>query len=257
MDIHFCKYQGTGNDFVMIDDRDEHFEMEDHALIKHLCDRRFGVGADGLILLRKSSEYDFKMIYFNADGYEGSMCGNGGRAIVRFAHDLGIISNQTKFIAVDGEHEASVTSNVVSLKMADVDLVEQNENDFFMDTGSPHFVAFVKNVQSYDVVEKGTGVRYNDRFKEHGTNVNFVEEIDKNSLYVRTYERGVENETLSCGTGVTACALAASFLDHESPISVKTLGGDLSISFEKAQGVFKNVFLMGPAKKVFEGKVSK
>lgn len=256
MNIQFFKYQGTGNDFVMIDDRQNQFDKSNHRLVAHLCDRKFGVGADGLILIRNHADYDFEMIYFNADGHEGSMCGNGGRAIVRFAHDLGIIGNETKFIAVDGEHLASVTPTTVSLKMMDVAEVEVSDNFYFMDTGSPHYVEFLnEDLTKTDVFSKGKAIRYNNRFKAEGTNVNFVEKTSNQSLYVRTYERGVEDETLSCGTGVTACALASSYLGMKSPVDIKTLGGDLSISFEKKETGFENIFLTGPAQKVFEGEI--
>ena len=256
MNIQFYKYQGTGNDFVMIDDRQNQFDKSNHKLVALLCDRKFGVGADGLILIRNHVDYDFEMIYFNADGHEGSMCGNGGRAIVRFAHDLGVIGNETRFVAVDGEHLATVTTETISLKMADVSVVEEATGFFFMDTGSPHYVEFLdEDLSKTDIFSKGKAIRYNERFKEIGTNVNFVEKLAKDSLYVRTYERGVEDETLSCGTGVTACALASSYLGEESPVAIKTLGGDLSISFDKMATGFGNIYLIGPAQKVFEGTI--
>lgn len=255
MSIQFYKYQATGNDFVMIDDRTNQFDKSNFELVAKLCDRKFGVGGDGLILVRNHDDYDFEMVYFNADGHEGSMCGNGGRACVRFAHHLGIIGDKTKFIAVDGEHEATVTPEVISLKMIEVHQVEQASDFYFMDTGSPHYVEFLDtDLKAEDVVAKGRAVRYNNRFKVEGTNVNFVEKVSDSSLFVRTYERGVEDETLSCGTGVTACVLASSYLGYESPVDVKVLGGDIQISFEKVgEQDFKNIYLTGPAKRVFEG----
>ena len=257
MDIQFYKYQGTGNDFVMIDDRDNNFDRSNHKLVSILCDRKFGVGADGLILIRNHEQYDFEMIYFNADGHEGSMCGNGGRAIVRFAHDIGVIGDHTRFIAVDGEHLASVSVDTISLKMTDVDDVEKASSFFFMDTGSPHYVEFLqKDLMKANVYDKGKKIRYNERFKDVGTNVNFVEQTSSTSLYVRTYERGVEDETLSCGTGVTACALASSYFGLKSPVVIETLGGSLSVSFEKDVNGFRNIYLIGPAKKVFMGTIT-
>lgn len=256
MKVHFYKYQGTGNDFVIIDNRDGHFDATNEALVNKLCDRKFGIGADGLMLLENADGYDFKMVYFNADGKEGSMCGNGGRALVKFAHDLGVIKENAHFIAVDGEHDATVEDGRVSLQMMNVDHVETGEGFYYLDTGSPHYVSFVDNVSGMDVYAEGKKIRYNDRFKAVGTNVNFVEKIDDQNVKVRTYERGVEDETLSCGTGVTAAALTCSLNGMASPVGIKTLGGELEISFEKiAENAFKNVFLIGPAEKVFEGTI--
>ena len=251
--LQFHKYQGTGNDFVIIDNRKGVFNRNDNALVKLLCDRRFGVGADGLMLLQNHSDYDFEMVYYNADGNEGSMCGNGGRCLVKFAYDISVIGEKTTFIAVDGEHEASVVEGKVHLKMIPVNEIEHNESFDYMDTGSPHYVEYVTNIQNLDVVAKGSAIRYNDRFKAIGTNVNFVEISGESQLSVRTYERGVEDETLSCGTGVTACALSASLKGHQSPIKMKVQGGELAVSFEKTSTGFDNIFLIGPAEKVFEG----
>jgi diaminopimelate epimerase len=249
----FYKYQGTGNDFVMIDNRDEQFPVS-QPYIEQLCHRRFGIGADGLILLQNDPDYDFRMIYFNADGREGSMCGNGGRCAVRFAEDLGIFSGSTTFIAVDGKHEASATKEVISLKMGEVRSLEQHESYDFMNTGSPHYVKYVSEIKNFDVFNEGRKVRYDDEWvKRGGTNVNFVEVLDKETIYVRTYERGVEDETYSCGTGVTACALSA-HLKHgmQSPIKIITNGGNLQVAFDSD---FQHVYLIGPAVKVFDGKL--
>ncbi len=258
MTLQFQKYQGTGNDFIMVDNRSKVFtEHNNHELIAHLCDRRFGIGADGFILLEEQEGYDFRMIYYNADGREGSMCGNGGRSIVRFASDLGIISGQCKFIAVDGEHEATVDNENISLKMNDVSKVEIGQDYFFLDTGSPHFVRYVDNLAEFDVVVEGRKIRYNDRFKSAGTNVNFVEIQDDHRLAVRTYERGVEDETLSCGTGVTACALTALLKGKRGIISINTLGGNLEIKADRSgDQSFENVFLIGPATHVFDGEIN-
>lgn len=254
MRLHFSKYQGTGNDFVLIDDRVNTFDHTNHEWIAHLCHRRFGIGADGLILLRSHEDYDFEMVYFNADGYEGTMCGNGGRCIVQFAYDTYIIDENTTFLAVDGVHKAQVIDGLVHLEMGDVDVYEDNQDHYFLDTGSPHYVRFVQGLDDLDVFKEGRSVRYNDRFKEEGTNVNFVQRQDK-GLFVRTYERGVEDETLACGTGVTACALSYALEGGSSPVDVKVLGGDLKVSFQKEDKGFKDIKLIGPAKRVFDGEV--
>lgn len=252
--LYFQKYQGTGNDFVMIDNRSNHFH-KNQEWIAQLCHRRFGIGADGLILIENAEKYDFRMIYYNANGLEGSMCGNGGRCAVAFAKSLGIFEKESTFLAVDGEHFAKIDGDLVHLQMKEVDAIEQNTDYFFLDTGSPHYVEFVKNLSDYDVFEKGRAIRYNERFKEKGTNVNFVEILDENTLQVRTYERGVEDETYSCGTGVTASVLAYSLQVPKSPIRVKVLGGELQISYEKIGNRYTNIFLIGKAQKVFEGQI--
>lgn len=254
MGLYFHKYQGTGNDFVMIDNRSNHFR-KNQEWIAHLCHRRFGIGADGLILIENVENYDFRMIYYNANGLEGSMCGNGGRCAVAFAKSLGIFEKETTFLAVDGEHFAKIEGDLVHLQMKEVDTIEQNPDYFFLDTGSPHYVEFVENLTNYDVFGKGQAIRYNERFKEKGTNVNFVEILDENTLQVRTYERGVEDETYSCGTGVTASVLAYSLQMPKSPIRVKVLGGELQISYQKEGSLYKNIFLIGTAQKVFEGQI--
>ena len=257
MDYQFYKYQGTGNDFVMIDNRGLNFPKQDHKLIERLCDRRFGVGADGLILLEDEPQYDFKMVYFNANGREGSMCGNGGRCTVRFALHLGIFQQSTKFLAVDGEHEAFLDNDLINLKMKDVQGIEPIENYYFIDTGSPHTVQFVADLDNFDVSNEGKRVRYSPHFIKDGTNVNFVEILSPNHIQVRTYERGVEAETYSCGTGVTACSLACySLKDISSPIHIKTLGGNLKVSFKAIDNnTFEDIYLAGAAERVFEGIV--
>lgn len=252
--IRFSKYQGTGNDFIMIDDRDEQFPV-DKNFIEFLCHRRFGIGADGLILLRNAEGYDFRMVYFNADGGEGSMCGNGGRCTVRFAQDLGLFEENTLFIAVDGEHKAVACEEEIFLKMGDVTGGNPDGNDYFLNTGSPHYVTFVEEVEAVDVVTEGKKIRYGDVYgPKGGTNVNFVQNLDEQTLYVRTYERGVEDETYSCGTGVTACALVAhKRFGMTEPINVKTKGGNLRVSFVEDETGFNNIYLIGPAVKVYEG----
>ena len=263
MTLNFAKYQGTGNDFVLIDDRanpgrDETFPAANQALVERLCHRRFGIGADGLILLRNDPDYDFRMVYFNADGAEGSMCGNGGRCIVRFAHDLGLFESETRFIAVDGEHVAVVCEEDIFLKMSAVSGIEERDSLTFLNTGSPHVVRFVDDLESLDVVAEGRTIRYHSAFQPGGTNVNFAQVIDDNTLFVRTYERGVEDETYSCGTGVTAVALVAhQQLSMPDPVFIQTLGGNLRVSFNAhPNNQFDNIYLIGPAKRVFAGTIT-
>ena len=257
MDLQFSKYQGTGNDFVIIDNRDGSISLSQQQ-IAFLCDRRFGIGADGLMLLGTATGYDFSMTYYNADGTESSMCGNGGRCLVQFAHDNGIKKEQYLFIAIDGPHEASIHNNGwVHLKMSDVSAVEIGDDFFVTNTGSPHYIKMVHQIQELDVFSEGKAIRYNDRFTKEGINVNFVE-WKNDELFVRTYERGVENETFSCGTGVTAAAIAMS---NESigpqETKINTLGGHLLIKFNKVDAQnFNNIWLCGPATLIFEGQVT-
>ena len=253
----FFKYQGTGNDFILIDDRNERFIINENYIAR-LCHRRFGIGADGLILLRNAEGYDFNMIYFNADGREGSMCGNGGRCAVRFAQDLGIFEDSTTFLATDGPHKAVACEDEIFLKMSDVSAIERADDHDFINTGSPHYVAFVEDIEATDVVAAGRAVRYGEVYEpKGGTNVNFVQVLDEQTLYVRTYERGVEDETYSCGTGVTACALSAHLrFNLLDPINICTNGGNLRVSFVKQSDTsFDNIYLIGPAVKVFEGSL--
>ncbi len=260
MNLEFYKYQGTGNDFVMIDNRNLKVSKNNTNLIKQLCDRRFGIGGDGLILLENPdvAEDDFKMVYFNADGYPSSMCGNGGRCLVAFANYLGIVEKTARFTAVDGPHEATISEGVVSLKMQNVADVKLKEEYSFLDTGSPHHVIFVKDVQSEDVQQKGSEIRYSELYKDNnGTNVNFVQQINDEVLKVRTYERGVEDETFSCGTGVTAVAIAAYQTGkiQNKEVKLETPGGSLEVKFENTDSGFENIWLTGPAVQVFKGEI--
>jgi diaminopimelate epimerase len=258
MSIHFLKYQGAGNDFVIIDNRNMTFEADNISLVAAICDRRFGVGADGLMLLQNHPGYDFEMRYFNSDGREASMCGNGGRCIVAFAHSLGIISSAARFMAVDGEHEAVLEADGdVNLRMSDVTDIEVSGDEYYLNTGSPHFVRFVDTLEGLDVRVEGRAVRYNDRFRAVGTNVNFVR-MENNSLTVYTYERGVEDETLACGTGITASSLSAALKSgmQKGTFPVKAKGGNLSVSFERKENGFTNIWLKGPATCVFKGEIN-
>lgn len=257
MNIPFYKYQGTGNDFILIDNREHALPHNSRSMFEAWCDRRFGIGADGLLLLENADGYDFRMVYFNSDGKQSSMCGNGGRCIVQFAHDQGLIKDSCRFIATDGPHEARLTNGIVELKMLDVQGVEQIENDYFLHTGSPHYVRFKKEaLDSCKLIEEARDVRYNARFKEEGTNFNLVQDAGSH-LNVRTYERGVEDETYSCGTGVTAVALVnhvCSATGKNYTQKIVTPGGDLEVRFFKAgEGHFTDIWLCGPAKFVFQG----
>lgn len=253
MNLHFYKYQATGNDFVMIDNREGKIHLTKEQIVR-ICDRKFGVGADGLMLIEKHPDLNFNLEYFNSDGSQ-SLCGNGSRAAVHFASQLGLVNGKTVFEAYDGPHDAELLpAEIIRLKMSDVNGVKTFGDDFFINTGSPHYIRFVTNLQQYPVFEEGKKIRYSEAFKPGGTNVNFVELLSDNRIYVRTYERGVENETLSCGTGVTAAALATSIKGYGSPVLIKTLGGDLAVEFKSGQsGTFSDIFLVGPAKMVFEG----
>jgi len=259
MNVLFEKYHGTGNDFILIDIRN-HAIPDTADIIAYLCDRHFGIGADGLIMLGLADGYDFSMRYFNADGHEASLCGNGGRCITAFAHKLGIIEREAFFTAVDGTHRAvilSADSNqyMVSLEMHDVEASEWEDDSIFMDTGSPHLVNLCKNLSSRDVKAEGKRIRHDSRFSPHGTNVNFIEEIDE-IINIRTYERGVEDETLSCGTGITAAAIGWAIKNNlNTPLKLKAIGGMLKVSFDRTDNHFTNIKLEGPAEYVFSGQI--
>ncbi len=255
MKVSFSKYQGTGNDFIMIDNRTRHF-VPDEKAVARLCSRRTGIGADGLILIEPDESTDFSMRYFNADGKEATMCGNGGRCVIDFAHSLGISGNKTLFRATDGIHEGRIEQNLIRLKMQEVQDINTKNNSYILNTGSPHYVTFVQDVKAYPVVIKGREIRYSPDFQPEGINVNFVEILDNNTIFNRTYERGVEDETLSCGTGSVAAALVFSMLRQNGshPVKVHTLGGVLKVSFKKVgNNKFTDIWLEGPAEKVFDG----
>tara|TARA_B100000809_G_scaffold265420_1_gene324192 strand:+ start:895 stop:1668 length:774 start_codon:yes stop_codon:yes gene_type:complete len=255
MNLTFYKYQGTGNDFVMIDNRQHIFDKTNTKQIAFLCDRRFGIGADGLILLENHDTYDFKMVYFNADGNESSMCGNGGRCITAFANFIGVIENEATFEAIDGLHKAIIDKGLISLQMQEVNTLENHKTHVFLDTGSPHHVQLEANLSDLDVKNLGRKIRYAAPYDEIGSNINFVSKISEEKFAVRTYERGVEDETLSCGTGVTAVALAMNYIGEtkKNQITLQTEGGDLQVSFEKIETSYKNIWLIGPANQVFKG----
>lgn len=258
MEYTFYKYQGAGNDFILFDNRNLNFPKNNVNLYKQLCDRRFGVGADGLMLLENIDGYDFKMVYFNSDGRESSMCGNGGRCIVRFAEYLGIVKSECRFLAVDGMHYAKISEKTIELQMIDVSSWKVLGNDYEIHTGSPHYIRWVKELSKLDVYNEGRNIRYNEVYKNEGININFIEET-VNGINVRTYERGVEDETLSCGTGVTACAMAYVLKHNQSgaqSVDINTPGGKLKVQFTLDSKGFEQVFLVGPAEKVFQGQIN-
>ncbi len=257
MTYTFYKYQGTGNDFVFIDNRQNKFNKKDAKCIAFLCDRRFGIGADGLILLEEDETTDFKMVYFNADGNESSMCGNGGRCIVAFARHLGVIGKKTTFNAIDGIHHATIEDDFVKLQMQNVEAIEEYDTHLFLNTGSPHHVEIAENLKTVDVKEEGAKIRYGKLYDEAGSNINFVERINAETFAVRTYERGVEDETFSCGTGVTAVALGMHYIGEtvKNEVALNTEGGALKVSFDKTEKGYENIWLQGPAKQVFKGEI--
>lgn len=259
MKIHFYKYQGAGNDFILVDNRNLTVNHNDPKLISRLCDRRFGIGGDGIMFLQNTEGYDFEMVYYNADGKPSSMCGNGGRCIVAFAKHLGIIDSETEFLAVDGPHHAKISDSGdwVSLQMIDVDTIATDGDAYVLNTGSPHYIKLADDLKAKNVFQEGYAIRNNGTYKEKGINVNFVEPID-DGYFVRTFERGVEDETFACGTGVTAVALAMAKHHHQTGhinTPIKVLGGDLNIRFNYDGQKFTGIFLEGPAEKVFEGEL--
>lgn len=258
MELTFYKYQGTGNDFIIVDNRNKGISLSKDNIEK-ICHRRFGIGADGFMMLENHSELDFNMRYFNSDGNESTMCGNGGRCLVAFAKYLKIISNKTQFNSIDGMHKAIVNDNdTISLQMQDVNSINKVNNNYFLNTGSPHYVMFKNNVSEIDVYKRGQEIRNSAEFSPEGTNVNFVEFV-KDEIFVRTYERGVEDETFSCGTGVTASAICASFFSEtdKNSYNILTKGGKLNVRFNKVDSKkYNNIWLTGPAQMVFKGKIN-
>ncbi len=259
MILKFAKYHGNGNDFVMVNNINSNVNLSGDE-IAGICNRHLGIGADGLIIINKSDIADFKMLYYNSDGNLASMCGNGGRCAAAFAYINGLCEKQMHFEAFDGIHMAEVISTndemtdlLISLQMADVENVEENEKYMFMDTGSPHYIEFVEHLAEFDVVNMGRKTRYSEKFHPGGTNVNFVE-LSSNRVFVRTYERGVEDETLSCGTGVTATAIATYIKTGNKDIDIHTIGGDFNVKLEKVNNTFTNIVLTGPVKAVFNGE---
>lgn len=261
--VRFHKYEGAGNDFVLIDDRENVLrEQLNQAVIARWCDRHFGIGADGLMLLRSHPDFDFEMVYYNSDGAPSTMCGNGGRCIVRFARQLGIHREEYHFLAVDGPHRARLLPEGVSLEMQNVTTVEElSSGAFQLDTGSPHYVSFVDSCGAVNVPERGRAIRQSATYAAEGINVNFVEQSGADELSIGTYERGVEDETLACGTGVTAAAIAASIRTGIAPNTsfhwtVRAKGGQLAVRGHYDGRQFTDVWLEGPATYVFSGEIA-
>lgn len=261
MRLPFFKFQATGNDFIIIDDRKRTFDLKNNSLIQHLCNRKFGIGGDGLIVFRNEPGYDFRMVYFNADGYEGSMCGNGGRCITAFAHQLDPSMRSFHFLAYDGPHKSVITgltdkAIIVKLQMQDVAFPYAHNEDYIVNTGSPHYIRFVQDAGSVNVMMEGRSVRNSPEFIREGINVNFAE-FHSDSITLRTYERGVEEETLSCGTGVTAAAIAAHFskMTDQTDLRFFSRGGELNVTFQVKENGYSEVYLTGEAMKVFEGEI--
>lgn len=257
--IPFTKYEGCGNDFIIIDDRNKIFPEKEEFIAK-ICDRHFGIGADGILLLRDHDTLDFEMVYYNSDGSTATFCGNGGRCLVAFAESLGIIGTDTRFIAADGIHSAVVLEKnqqycVIKLEMSNPIIYSQDDNSCYLNTGTWHYVKFVSDVEAVNVREDGRKLRYQERFKPQGSNINFVQ-FSNNSIKVRTYEKGVEDETLACGTGVTASAIAVSLINGLTEFKVATRGGNLTVEFSRQGNSFTEVYLTGPATKVFEGQLN-
>jgi diaminopimelate epimerase len=263
MEIKFRKYEGAGNDFILLDNRKKKYNTLTKQQINNLCNRHFGIGADGLILLDKNKEGTLAMHYYNADGGLGSMCGNGSRCFILFALHLGLIKKEIDFLAYDGLHRASVLqqkkwSGIFKISMSKVTVIKKIKQDYFLNTGSPHHVRFTKNVSATDVFAEGKKIRNSMLYKKQGTNVNFAE-VTKGKITMRTYERGVENETLACGTGITATAIAAHYAGllplKQKRVNVQALGGKLQVEFIKTDDGYSNIFLIGPARFVFEGSI--
>jgi len=258
MTIDFFKYQGAGNDFIIIDNRFKEFDGDKEKTAVKLCNRKFGIGSDGLIFIEPSIHSTFKMDFLNPDGSR-SFCGNGSRCAVKYIFDTGDVDDQISFEAIDGEHIAKITNLGVLVEMNDVKNIDIEGRSYFTDTGSPHYVSFFDTVNELDMIKFGHKIRYSDKYNAKGTNVNAVEVVNESHIKVRTYERGVENETLACGTGVTACALSYGLLNNlsEGEINIDALGGNLIVSFKKSKfNVFTDIWLEGPAIYVFKGEIN-
>ena len=257
MKIKFSKYNGAGNDFIIIDNRNDNINYNS-SLIKNICDRNFGIGGDGLIIIKNSISSDFEILHYTSDGNLGSLCGNGSRCAIAFAYQNNIIDKNTVFEAFDGVHEAEIISDgLIKMEMKINSDIIQNKYGTWLDTGSPHLVIEKENTDKLDVNLEGSLIRYNDHYKREGVNVNFVEKLSNETFKIRTYERGVENETLACGTGSTASAICMNYLgkSNSNIITMKCQGGDLKVQFNSKDKDFTNISITGPANLVFEGQI--
>jgi|TARA_B100001094_G_scaffold301698_1_gene328231 diaminopimelate epimerase len=257
MKINFSKFNGAGNDFIIIDNRNNSIDYNS-SLIKHICDRNFGIGGDGLILINESDLYDFEILHYTSDGQIGSLCGNGSRCAISFAYKNNIIGKKTVFEAFDGIHNAEIIDEeLVKMEMKINSKIIENEYGTWLDTGSPHLIIEKENIDELDVNNLARKIRYNEYYKENGVNVNFIEKISDETFKIRTYERGVENETLACGTGSTASAICMNYLGNSDSniITMKCRGGNLKVEFNSSDQTFTNISITGPAIKVFEGTI--
>lgn len=255
MRLSFYKYQGTGNDFIIVDDRQKKLGSYSQEFVQRLCNRRLGIGADGFMVLRDHAAYDFEMVYHNADGSQ-SLCGNGSRCAVHLAQQLSMINEEAYFLTTDGAHRAYIVGDIIHVKMHDVTEIKNLSEGYLLNTGSPHYVTWAENLANLDVNAQGKKIRNSALFQKEGVNVNFARREANGKLALRTYERGVEAETLSCGTGATATALVASLMGSKSPIDISTLGGDLQVRFNsKSSQHFQDIYLVGPAQQVYQGTI--
>ena len=257
MKISFSKYNGAGNDFIIIDDINRNIKLTKSQIYK-LCNRNLGIGADGLILIRKSSKTDFEIIHYTSDGNLGSLCGNGSRCAILYAYRNNIINKNTVFKAFDGIHRAEIINDeLITMQMKLNSRIIKNEYGIWLDTGSPHLIVESTNTDKIDVKNAGRSIRYNSYYKEKGVNVNFVERVSDEVFKIRTYERGVEDETRACGTGSTASAICMNYIGktNSNYIKMKCLGGDLEVQFLKTNKNYLDITITGPAKLVFEGVI--
>ena len=256
--LKFSKYQGTGNDFILVDNLTGSFNDLSITQIKELCNRKQGIGADGLIKINYSKNHAFQMDYYNSDGSQ-SFCGNGARCAIAFVETLGIEVSELTFDAIDGVHWGSKKKDEIRVKMGNVNKIQAIDKDFELNTGSPHYVKISKDISSETILNIGKSIRYSPNYKQEGINVNLLKGITPTKIEIATYERGVENETLSCGTGATACALIWNKIQDSDAnfVEVKVKGGELKVEFSRNNfDGYEEIYLIGPAKLVYSGEVN-